>query len=354
MGALSPAFRQAGMPLLERSKRKHMKSARIERVTTRRFADPWLFVALAATGFIVLAGIAAPFFQRQLLRKEVWAYKKGETDRIGPIVVQPQRLGALRIEVVTSQPGSSWAIYEIRVLDETGEPIVTGIKETWRGAGSARQAQPASQRQDDLTGGLDLKIDKPQSLSLEFAVLDAGFAPEQTSFEEPIKFRVTVHQGVIDRRYLWAGAIGSGVLTVLTMLAERFNGTPVIDKTLEDSEARARAIVGGPNSLVRVTAKTWLDETRPSSSQIQLRVMNEYGEPVYSQLREIGGPSLSNAEASLSQASWLLVFDRQGSYCFSVDVAPDGPVERTTLCVRDRARTRGAAEVITIAMTQSE
>lgn len=319
---------------------------RVESVTTTRFADPWANVAIAAIGLVLLAGLDS-LSAKQLLRKQLQA-SRGETARLEAIAVRPPLWGAFRIEVTTQQPFNSWVIYEIKVLDETGEPIASGIKETWR----SFDGRETSGRRDDLKGGLDLKIDKPQSLTLAIAVLETGVGTgTKADLPEPLKFRVTVRKGVMDGRYLWAGALGSGVMALLAMLSRREIGAVVIAKTLEDSEVGARAIVGGSDSLVRVTVKAWLDETRPAKTTLELRVTNAYGEEVC-ELREFFGSSLMGSLASVKQ-DWYFAFDARDSYGFFATISPDDPVEKIELQVRDGARSAGSVRVMNVVTTQS-
>ena len=313
---------------------------RVETRKTSRFIDPWLCLAIAAALAILVAGIVSLASPDTLIDHQI-EVPPSKTVRLEPISVRPAPWGAIRINVRARLRPNRWVAFEIQVLDEEDRLLGSAIKEAWR--------RSASSQGSNLRGGLDLRPDRPRSLTLAIAVLDAGPSVRGRR-TGPVAFTVRATQGVADGRYLLAGFLGCSALAALAVLSRSFSGTPAIAKTIVDSEVCDRATVGGPGNLVRVIITTKLDETRPERVDVCLRVRNAWGELAYTQRRSVNVRQYlnSNSESIQVNTEWLLILQERGSYSFFAAVTPDEPVYFATLQVLERARTTPMADVTTV------
>lgn len=317
---------------------------------TSRFVDPWSYIALGAAGLVLLALMGSQFFYKRLMSQTVYVEPE-ESVQLESIQLEPQLIGALRIDVRALLPSNTWVIYEIQILDQNGDVIASAMKEAWSESGTwYEDGESGSWSESDLQGGLDVQAKKNEQITLAIAVLEYGNTSGQ-ELEQPVGFQVTVENGVVDTRYLWSGLIGSTILGIIAIIATPVSGKTAIAKTIQDSDPSERATVGGANQLVRVEIKVKSDETSPRQLTARLVINDAYGEQVYARalpmplsLKEEDG----RVESAKGQVQCFFTLDPRSSYGFHVDVMPDAPVDQTKLTVRDRNRTLGSVEVVHI------
>lgn len=339
-------------------------SASINTKKTNRFIDPAPYIAFGATGLILLALMASAFFEKVLFSKTV-SVSEEETVKIEALKIEPQLVGALRIDATAFIPSNQWAIYEIQLLDKQGKIIASATKEAWKESGFDGDG---SWSENDLDAGLDVRAKKNEEVTVAISVLEQGNASQFTTFSntplgtpepktsQPIRINVQVSNGVIDTRHMWPGLIGTLALSVMTFFAVPSTGKKAIYATINDSDPSDRATVGGSDKLVCVKISVESDENSPLQMQARLVVNDSYGEQLYSQYiplslnfhREDG-----KLEKVTGYAQEYFVFETQDSYGFHVEVTPDAPVDRTTLTVLDGNRTWGAVEAVHIGSTVS-
>ncbi|MEL6462453.1 MAG: hypothetical protein AAFY21_17965 [Cyanobacteria bacterium J06641_2] len=347
-------------------------SATINVKKTNRFIDPALYIAFGATGFVFLAIIASAFFGKVLFSKNIRVAEE-EVVKIEALKLEPQLVGALRIDAKASIPNNHGVVYEIQLLDKQGKLIASATKDAWRESGIwYEDGESGTWNEDDLNAGLDVRAKKNEEVTvaisvLEYENLSGGRARSLTTFSaddiignqanrpkskaNAVNFDVEITNGVVDGRHLWPGLFGTLALSVMTFIAAPRSGKNVISKTINDSDPSERATLGGANKLVRVKINVTSDETSPRAMQARLVVNDSYGEQLYSENipldlkfhREDG-----KLEKVTGFAQKFFVLETQDSYGFHVEVTPDAPVDRTTLTVLDGNRTRTAVEAVHI------
>ncbi|AFY65389.1 hypothetical protein [Geitlerinema sp. PCC 7407] len=326
----------------------------IRPLRTAKFRDPWIYVAWAAVGLIFVAGLTSLFLRQSVVNTTVSAEPE-EPAELAPIKLPRAWLGATRIDVKAVIPDNRWLTYEIQILDAKGAPLGSAIKQAWRESGTwYEEGESGSWAEDDLWGGLDVRSatkDQTGPVTIAVNVLEYGLTSGQ-EIEEPVSFRVQVSRGVIDSRYLWGGFFGSLVLAVLASLSVGQSGKKVIAKKIDDSDVGDRAVVGGPNRLVRVSVDVASDETSPQSLQVNLYLKNGDGDQIYARPETVKLTLHKDEDGKLDRATGHLdaffVLEPRGSYGFYATVMPDAPVDSTRLTVRDGAVTRQPVDVITL------
>ncbi|MEM6401258.1 MAG: hypothetical protein AAF757_13650 [Cyanobacteria bacterium P01_D01_bin.116] len=335
-------------------------SASINTKKTNSFIDPALYIAFGATGLILLSLIASAFFEKVLFSKTV-SVSEEEVVKIEALKIEPQLIGALRIDATASIPSNRWAIYEIQLLDKQGKLIASATKEAWTESGFDSDG---GWSENDLNAGLDVRAKKNEEVTLAISVLEQGetnqfiipsssgaFGTPETKPSPPVRINVKVANGVVDTRHLWPGLFGTLALAVMTFIAVPSNGKKVISKTINDSDPSERATLGGANKLVRVKINVKSDETSPLTMRARLVVNDSYGEQLYSENIPLG-LNFHREEGKLEKvtgfAQKFFILEPQDSYGFHVEVTPDAPVDETTLTVLDGNRTRTAVEVVHI------
>ncbi len=321
-------------------------SATINLKKTNRFIEPALYVALGATGLILIALIASAFFEKVLFSKTV-SVSEEEVVKIEALKIEPQLIGALRIDATATIPSNRWVIYEIQLLDKQGKLIASATKEAWRESGSDSDG---SWSENDLDAGLDVRAKKNEELTLALTVLEYTDTIGR-DITEPVNIQVKVANGVVDTRHLWPGLFGTLALSVMTFIAVPGTGKKVISKTISDSDPSERATLGGADKLVRVKINVQSDENSPSQMQARLVINDSYGEQLYSENIPLN-LTFHREDGKLEKVTGFtqkfLILETQDSYGFHVEVTPDQPVDRTTLTVLNGNRTRGAVEVVHI------
>lgn len=320
---------------------------------TSRFIDPWPYIALGVTLLVFLALFSASIFQRTLLSTTVSA-REEEPVQLEPLSLKRQPIGALRIEAKATIALNQWVTYEIQLLDAQGQPFASAIKQAWNESGTwYEDGESGTWQEDDLLGGLDVRAKQDEMVTIAIAVLDHGDASGQV-LDQPVPFQVTVQNGVIDTRYLWAGLVGTLCLTLMALYATPLTGKKAISKTIYDSDPNDRATIGGANRLVRVKVDVKADKKSPSRLEVRLFVKDSYGEQIYSRSFPVS-MKYQRKEGKIKGATGKLqtffLLESRSSYGFYVEVLPDASVDRTTLTVRDGTRTLQGVEVIKISPT---
>ncbi|MFP4693884.1 MAG: hypothetical protein ACLFM2_08490 [Halothece sp.] len=319
-------------------------SVQIKSSTTSRFVEQSSKISVIALALMVIATIASVFFSQQLFNERV-TVSPGERVELPPITLQRSLIGALRIDVKATIPTNRWVVYEIQLYDQQGERLATAIKEAWRESGIWREGgESGTWEEEDLLGGLDVQLGEKEEeeLTIAVSVLEYGETGGNTITDQPVSFRVNVKNGVIDTRYLWVGFFGAIAMTILTLISVGTTGKVRIKETINDSDVGGRGIIGGENNLVKLTVKILSDETSPSSLAVNLWIKDGMGEQVYSEQTNINvnyrrdDGEIEDARGKLEQ---YFVFTRRGSYGFYVEVTPDQPIDRTTLIVKENAKT---------------
>ena len=318
---------------------------------TLRFIDIWTYLALSAVGAVVVAGFASLLMFRPLVETTLQAQAE-ETARLSPIQIQPQSIGALRVNVTAIVPTNRWVTYEIQLRDQEEKLLASAIKQAWNEAGVWREGGEAgSWQEDDLNAGLDIQPAKPEKVTIAIAVLDYATTRNQ-AIEEPLSFRIKVQEGIIDNRYLWNGFFGTGLLAILAMWATAMSGTKVLSKTQPDSEVNDRTILGGPRTLVQVTVLVNADEHTPPKLNCRLRIRDGNGQPVYDRADIIPMRRARDNEGEIDSAKGKLVayfvLKPRNSYGLSAEVTPDLSVDSTQIVVKEGVRTFHVVDVVQI------
>ncbi|MBD2103633.1 hypothetical protein [Leptolyngbya sp. FACHB-261] len=321
---------------------------------TGRFIDLWPHIALVVTVLVLLALLISGSFAKTLVSTQVQV-SEGEPARLQPLVLQRATLGALRIEVKAVLPSNQWVTYEIQLQDSQGKVLASGLKQAWSESGTwQEEGESGSWQEDDLWGGLDVRSAQSETVSIVVDVLEYGDTAGQ-ELDQPVPFEITVRNGVVDGRYLWAGLLGSGSLAALAYLSVLGSGKGVIAKTMPFSDIGERAVVGGPNNLVKVVVAIAADDTAPQRLQVALVVSNRNGDPVHQQTDWVRLRFHRNdkgtVEKATAQFETLLMLEPRSSYRFAVEVTPDASVDSTCLRVSEGARTLRNVEVSQVRWT---
>ncbi|WP_156915110.1 hypothetical protein [Rubidibacter lacunae] len=317
-----------------------MPASRVQE--TYRFSEPSLYLAFGAIALIAVAGIGSFFTSRMELERRVRA-SGSEPAILGPVLVEPQTIGALRIDVRALLGRNEWAVFEIQALDATGKVVASAVKGAW--------SESISGRDPDLQAGLDLRSRQSRELTLVISVLERGdvrTGASPQSLQQPIDFAVRVRSGAIDGRFLWGGLFVSLFFAGATWFQTLTSGRRVIEAVNPDSDAAGRAILGGENIMLRVLAIVLSDETSPPTLKVRLRVSNSQGQTLYRDSQEIRLKFRHNdgeIDGAMGAALFFLTIAERNSYGVSVEVEPDGPIDRTHLVVTEGVRTRGKARV---------
>lgn len=316
---------------------------------TNRFVERWAYIGLGSSMLVLLALIIAPLFTKNLLNKTTRASVE-EPVTVGEFTLTPQPIGALRVDVIASIATNQWVTYEIQLLDVQGKLITSAIKEAWKESGTWREeGESGTWLEQDLQGGLDVRVKEEKKVTLVLNVL--GYGAGTTDIDTPVNFSVKVKNGAVDTRQLWPGFFGSLALGIMAFIAVPQIGGKTITKKINDSDPSVRGMVGGVDKLVRVNVNVESDETSPRQLQVQLLINNAYGERIYANSETINlkfkkeDGEIEGASGSIQQ---FFLFDVRNSYRFHVKVIPDAPIDRTTLKVKDGARTLTGIDVIEI------
>ena len=317
---------------------------------TSRFIDKWAYIALGATVFLLLAFIAPIFFKKTVLSKNV-SVGVGEFTQLEKFTLEPQAVGALRVDVEASIPSNTSLTYQIQLLDSQGKVLASAIKNAWSETGTwYEDGESGSWSESDLLAGLDVRTKKAEEVILAISVSEYEDRTGRELTQPKPVFNVLVENGVVDTRPLFPALFGTIPLAVMAILAVPLTGKQVISKTINDSDPSDRATLGGANKLVRVKINVLSDETSPSMLQVKLVVNNGYGERVYRASNTVS-VNIKREDGSIEgncSSTLFFVFEKRDSYSFNVEVLPDASVDKTTLTVREGVQTLRAEEVVYI------
>jgi hypothetical protein len=320
---------------------------------THRFVDPFIYLALGSVGLVLLAFVVSGFFKRTLVSTSVTVSPE-DTLEIKDVRLEATLIGALRVDVKALLPTNQWVTYEIQLRDqETDQVIAAAIKQAWKESGTwYEDGESGTWQEQDVKGGLDVQATQPEEITVALSVLEYGNTAGQT-LDLPVKFRVLVQNGVVDTRYLWIGFVGTVALATLSLISIPNTGRTVIRTTLDDSDPRDRAQVGGADTLVRVAVKVLSDETSPQKLDVHLRINNSYGEQVYADVTPVNLAKFGE-DTRVGRLHRFFILDPRDSYGFQVEVLPDAPVDQTTLTVREGSRTLKSVKVVEIKPAEFE
>jgi hypothetical protein len=315
---------------------------------TWRFINIWAYLALGSLGIVILAGLASVFFVKPLVSKTVEA-KEEEPVRLEPLAIKPQAIGGLRVDVAASIPVNRWLTYEVQLRDQQDKILAAGLKNAWHETGIwQEEGETGTWQEDDLEAGLDVRAAKSEPIIVVVEVLNYVTTSNQ-DIDEPVTFKINVHQGIIDTRYLWPGFWGGLLMAGLTCLFSGSTGATIINKRIGDSDVGERATLGGANKLVKIVVKVESDETSPPTLNCQLAIRDGNGDQLFNASRVISLRFRRDEEGDITsvkgEATFHIILEQVGSYGFYVEVTPDAPVDATQLIVKQGVVTLGAIKV---------
>lgn len=312
-----------------------------------RFVDHTPLYSLGALLMVAIAVVISPFFARTLLEQEV-TLVPNETVTLEPI--RPQSIvGAVRIEARANIPRNSWLTLELKIFDDQDNLLASGIKQVWQESGTWQEDGESGTWSDrDVIGQLDFRppqIGEPMVLAV--TAVDQGRTSGE-ALDTVAIVDLTVREGVVDRRFLWMGLAGAGIAIALTTLLVKKTGRTVICERMNDSDVSGVALTGGADKLLRLQVDVVSDENTPPKLEVDLAITDDQGEKLYGRRfplalsfkREKGRVDSAQGKFSLD-----LVLEPQVTYTFVVEVVPDGPVDWTTLTVREGVRPLQGGEV---------
>jgi hypothetical protein len=306
-----------------------------------QFIDPFPYLSLLIAGGVFFALLIGSFWGRTLVAKTI-AVDPDVPTELPPISLKQEAIGALRIDVQARVPTNQWVTYEIQLKDQQGKILASGIKQAWSETGTwAEDGESGTWAEEDVYGGLDVRTKQAEPVTIALDVLEYSDITGK-DLDQPVAFQVNVKNGVVDTRYLWAGLIGSTILAFLSLFAVPTSGKTASSKSMDDSEVAVREVVGGPRNLLRVVVKLVSDEHSPASLDVRLIVKDGNGEPVYEQTRTVRlslTKENNRVTAGKGSLTTFFILEPRGSYSFFAEVIPDRTVDRTTIIVREHART---------------
>lgn len=308
---------------------------------TGRFIDWFPYLSWLIVAVMFFSIITAGFMSRTLVSTNVLVDADTPLE-LKPIQLRKEPFGALRVDVMASLPSNEWATYEIQLRDQQGNVLASGIKQAWAESGTwAEDGETGTWQESDLMAGLDVRANQTELVTVALDVLEYSDTSGR-EIDRPVPLQITIKNGVVDDRYLWAGFIGSLILAILSQLFVKSTGKRTIYKYNNDSDITARGIVGGSNNLLRVVVKIASDEHSPPSLNVHLAINDENGEQIYSKVHLVR-LSLVKSDGKITSAYGKLtnffVLEPRKSYGFYVEVTPDASVDRTTLIVQEHTRT---------------
>jgi hypothetical protein len=271
-------------------------------------------------------------------------------------------IGALRIDAKALIKNNSWLTYEIQLQDEQGKVVASALKPAWKESGTWREGgESGSWSEEDLWGGIDFRLSRRQKQRqltpviqvLEYTdtrgmVLSQGKVNGEDIYQN-VSFQVKIIQGAIDTRYLWAGLIGTSLITILCFSSLNSTGKLVIKKAIRDSDLGDWAVFGEPNQLVKATVQVLADETSPRSVQIKLWVNDGYGEQCCHLIEPVKMNYRRNQDkeivAARGKKDFYFLLPKRASYNVYLEIEPDQPVEKTWLSVKQGVKTLGNVEI---------
>ncbi|MGF1536899.1 MAG: hypothetical protein ACFB4J_10515 [Elainellaceae cyanobacterium] len=326
----------------------------IQHYKTRQFTDWSPRLCQGALGLLAIATLGSFFIPQQILSERV-TLSGEQVATIGPFDPPQSPIGAMRIDASALLPANSWVTYELSVLDEQGNVLASSLKPAWREDGIWQEdGESGTWSEEDVDGRFDIRratIDSPVSIAV--TTLEQGTVGGQP-LTQPVTYRVQVWNGAIDRRFLWSGLFGVGLLTWIATKAVSLTGKVALSKHAGDSDVVGRANVGGPDTLIRAVIKVKSDHTSPQFLNAYFTLRNSQGEAVYKQQIPINltlKKEKGRIDSAWGQCALNFVLEPEASYGFCVTIRPDMPVDQTSLKVTQNARCASALDVVHLKAT---
>ncbi len=337
---------------------------KVEKIKSSRFTEYSPYFCLGINIFLFLVLCFSNFFAKTLVNRHIsTTLIEGKTiAKLEPILFKPSPIGALRIDAKAIIQNNSWLTYEIQLQDEQGNVVASAMKPAWKESGTWREGGESGRwSEEDLLGGIDFRLarnQKQQKLTPVIQVLEytnnlgMSLSLGEVDGEEiypNVSFKVKIIQGAIDTRYIWAGLIGTSLMTILAFYSVNTTGKLVIKKTISDSDIGDWGIFGEPNELVKATVEVLADETSPSSLMVKLWLNDGYGEQCCHFTKQIQLNYSRNEDREIVSArgkkDFYFLLPKRASYNVYVEIEPDQPVDMTWLSVKERVKTLGSVEI---------
>lgn len=324
----------------------------VKRQTTKSFIERSPFICLLITISLFIALIVAQFVAQPVLSRAI-EVEPEETVTLPAINLQRDDIGALRIDVKAVISSNRWVTYEIQLRDEGGQIIASAVKPAWKESGRwYEDGESGTWQEEDLRGGLDVQPGQKTEARITPAIAVLEYTDTAgVEIEQPVRFRVTVKNNVVDSRYLWAGIFGTTCLSILCFFSVAATGTTVINKTIPDSDVGAREVLGGKEKLVRMTVKVKADEIAPRQLRVNFWLKDGFGKQKYgvvydlNLIRQRRDGELIGSKGKIEK---YFILEKRASYGFYLEVTPDASVDETQLIVKEGVKTTKEVEVIKI------
>lgn len=209
-------------------------SVTISHHKTSRFQDRWSYFPFGILLLMSLLMVGGTFLSKTLIA-ETLTINSQESITTNPISLDPNSLGALRVDVKASIPNNHWLVYEIQILDTKNNLIASAVKEAWKESGIWREdGETGTWTESDLLGGLDVNARQPEDIIVGVKILEMGDTTgSKVNLEVP--FRVKVQTGVIDTRYFFPGFVALSGLGIISLIAT-LSGKKVLNVRKNDSD----------------------------------------------------------------------------------------------------------------------
>lgn len=127
---------------------------------------PYLLFGMG--GLIFLTAISSPLLMSKKLNRLVTVQQ--ETSQVlGPIAIEPQRFGTVRIEVKPDLSPQRWVTYEVQLIDQNDQIVLAGVKNAWRETGTwYEDGESGTWDEADRDAGLICNCVRPSQLRWRF------------------------------------------------------------------------------------------------------------------------------------------------------------------------------------------
>jgi hypothetical protein len=338
-----------------------------KKVTSSKFIEYSPYFCLGINIFLFLALLLSTVFSKTLVDKTI-STQVVEGDnliKLEPILFEKKLIGALRIDTQAIIQNNTWLTYEIQLQDSQGNIVASAMKPAWRESGTwSEDGESGTWSEADLLGGIDLRLsdnEKQRELTPVITILEytdnRGNPLSQSNVNgeeiyQNVSFKVKIIDGAIDTRYIWAGIIGTCLMTIFCFYSVNSVGKLVISKFINDSDLGDWAVSGDPDKLVKATIKVLADETAPSSLNFKLWVNDGYGEQVCKTNQFVSISYRKDDEGEILSATaktdFYFLFPKRASHNFYVEIEPDQPVEKTWLWVKEGVKTLNSVGMLEI------
>ena len=196
-------------------------SISVKRKRNNRFKDLWFYIALGSTGLVVLAFFFAGIFEKRLVNGR-FSVSPGNYASVKTFDLEPQKIGALRVDANADIPNNTNIAYEIQLVDSQNKVLASAVKEAWKESGIWYEGgESGSWSESNLKGGIDIRTKKKEKVTLRIGVLEYAdkFGQELTSSKA--SFVIDVRNGVVDTRSLWFGVFTTLFMSGLTKYSLR-------------------------------------------------------------------------------------------------------------------------------------